>query len=67
MKFKHEALVDREIEIAACLLKDCSLKSMSDKTGLCRKILTAHIRNMMEKLKAEDTAGLKKLLRAMDI
>jgi DNA-binding CsgD family transcriptional regulator len=66
MEFKKEALVEREVEIAAYLLQDCSLKSMSEKTGLSKKILTAHIRNMTKKLKAEDTAGLIKMLRSLD-
>ncbi len=56
MEFKQEALVERKIEIAAFLLQDFSLKLMSEKTGLSKKLLTAHIRNMMEKLKAKDTA-----------
>lgn len=65
MEFKKEELVEREIEIAGYLLLDLSLKQISGKTGLCRKHLTAHISNMMIKLKAEDTHELIKLLKAL--
>jgi DNA-binding CsgD family transcriptional regulator len=58
--------VEREIEIGNYLLRDFSLKLISEKTGLSKKILAAHINNMMKKLKAEDTAELIKLLRAVN-
>jgi DNA-binding CsgD family transcriptional regulator len=67
VEFKKEILIDREKEIATYLLQNLSLTLMSEKTGLSKKLLTAHIRNMMEKLKAKDTAGLLKLLRAMEL
>ncbi len=67
MEFREEELVEREIEIAGYLLQNFSLKLMSEKTGLSKKHLTAHVRNMMEKLKAEDIAGLIKLLRGMKL
>ena len=63
MEFKQEELVEREIEIAGYLLQDFSLKRISEKTGLSKKLLVAHIRNMMEKLKAEDMSALIKLLK----
>ena len=63
MEFKQEELVEREIEIGGYLLQDFSLKRISEKTGLSKKLLVAHIRNMMEKLKAEDMSALIKLLR----
>jgi DNA-binding NarL/FixJ family response regulator len=63
MEFKQEELVEREIEIGSYLVQDFSLKHISEKTGLSKKLLVAHIRNMMEKLKAEDMTALVKLLK----
>ena len=65
MEFKNEELVEREIEIGSYLLQNFSLKLISEKTGLSRKIIAAHIHNMMKKLKAEDMVGLMKLLTIM--
>jgi DNA-binding CsgD family transcriptional regulator len=62
MEFKNEELIEREIEIAGYLKLDLSLKQISEATGLNKKILVAHIRNMMQKLKSEDMAALKKYL-----
>ncbi len=61
MQFKNKVLVPREIGIAGYLLQYLSLKRISEKTGLSKKHLVAHIRNMMEKLRAENMAALKKL------
>jgi len=50
MEFKHEKLVDREIEIAGYLLKNLTVKQIAEKTGLNKKHLEAHLGNMTEKL-----------------
>lgn len=63
MEFREEELVEREVEIARYLLQDLSLKHISEKTGLSKKLLVAHIRNMMEKLKAENISALIKVLK----
>ncbi len=63
MEFKHEELVEREIEIGGYLIQNFSLKVISEKTGLSKKILAAHINNMMKKLQAENIAGLIKLIK----
>ena len=63
MEFKNEELIKREIEIAGYLIHGFSLKVVAEKTGLSKKILTAHLRNMMKKLKAADMDELKKLIR----
>lgn len=63
MEFKQEQLVEREIEIAGYLKLDFSLKQIAEVTGLSKKLLVAHIRNMMQKLKSEDMAALKKILK----
>jgi DNA-binding NarL/FixJ family response regulator len=66
MEFKHEELVEREKEIGGYLLQDFSMKQISLKTGLSKKHIAAHIRNMMGKLKVDEMAGLKKVLRMAD-
>ena len=63
MEFKQEELVEREIEIGGYLLQDLSMKQIAEKTGLSKKLLMAHIRNMMEKLKAENITTLIRLLK----
>lgn len=62
MEFKNEELVDREIEIAGLLIHNVSLKQIAETTGLSKKLLTAHIKNMMQKIKASDMNSLIKLL-----
>ena len=58
MEFKKEELVDREKEIGSYLLQGLHTKHISEKTGLGKKTITAHIRNMMKKLKASNEAEL---------
>lgn len=65
MEFKHEELVEREIEIAGYLLNDVSLRHIEKNTGLSKKHLDAHIKNMMEKLKAENMEELIELLKKL--
>ena len=67
MEFKQEELIEREIEIAGYLLQDFSIKLICEKTALSKKHLSAHIRNMMKKLKAEDIEELIKVLRRMKL
>ncbi len=67
MEFKQEELIEREIEIAGYLLQDVSIKLICEKTALSKKHLSAHISNMMIKLKAEDMEGLIKLLKVMKL
>jgi len=67
MEFKNEELVDREKEIGRYLLEDFTIKQISEKTGLNKKTLSAHINNMMKKLKVKHISELIKLLRAKNI
>jgi len=62
MEFKKEELVDREKEIGNHLLLGFHTPLISEKTGLSKKTIMAHIRNMMKKLKAADTAEVLKIL-----
>ncbi len=63
MEFKSEQLVDNEIQIAKFLMESFSLREIEKKTGISRRHLDAHIKNMMKKLKTNDTAGLIKLIK----
>jgi len=67
MGFKQEELVEREREIAGYLLKNFSLKMVSQKTGLSLKHIAAHISNIRIKLKAKDTHELIKLLKVTEL
>ncbi len=64
MEFKQEELIEREIQIAGYLVQDFSLNHISETTGLSRRILVAHLKNMMKKLQARDKSALIKLLKA---
>ena len=64
MEFKHEELIEREIEIAGYLVQGFSLKHIAETMGLSKRLLVTHIKNMMEKLRAEDMSTLIKLLKA---
>jgi len=66
MEFKQEGLVETEIVIAGYLLAGFSLRDISETTALSKKHLNAHIKNMMQKLKAEDMEELIKYLRALE-
>ncbi|HEY4323908.1 MAG TPA: LuxR C-terminal-related transcriptional regulator [Mucilaginibacter sp.] len=66
MEFKQEELLEREIEIGHYLIRDFSLKMIAVKTGLNKKIITAHVSNMMEKLKVTDMNELIKLIKESD-
>lgn len=63
MEFKSEELIEREIEIAHYLVQHSSLKHICEQTGLGKKIIIAHIRNMMKKLEAADMKILIAVLK----
>ena len=58
MEFKQEALLERELEIASYLLRRFSLEKIGRHLGINKKIVKAHIRNMMQKLHAENLEEL---------
>ena len=64
MEFKQEALVEREIEIAAFLLQDYSPEQIADYLAVNKKIIKAHIRNMMQKLNAKNIEELIRSIKA---
>jgi len=63
MKFKNEAIINREIGIAHYLLQNFSAKQIAEKTSLSKKHLNAHIANMKKKLKATDNTALIELIK----
>lgn len=63
MEFEKEEFIDREIEIAHLLIQNYPLKKIRTETGLSRKLLTAHIKNMMQKLKTNQLQSLIRLLK----
>ncbi len=66
MSFKYAVFTAREIEIAGYLKGKQSLKEMEEITGLSKKILKAHLSNMMKKLQANDPDDLKRMIQLMD-
>ena len=66
MSFKYAVLTVREIEIAGYLKGKYSLKEMEEITGLSKKILKAHLSNMMKKLKDNNPDDLIRILDLMD-
>jgi DNA-binding NarL/FixJ family response regulator len=65
MEFKHEELVESEVIIARLLLKGCSEREISEQTGMGKRIVAAHIRNMKVKLHARDLVILIRILQQM--
>lgn len=63
MEFKSEELIERELEIALEILKNRSFNYIADRFGISKKILKAHIRNMMQKLHTGNMEGLKKIIK----
>jgi DNA-binding CsgD family transcriptional regulator len=51
------------MEIATCLLMDFSLSKISARLAVSKKIITAHVRNMMQKLHAKNIEQLVQLLK----
>ncbi len=67
MRFKQEELIEREIEIAAYLLQDFSLRQIADQLAVNKIIIKAHIRNMMQKLNAESIEDLIQLIKVTQL
>jgi len=63
MEFKNEELIEREIEIAGYLVQDFSLNHIAETTGISKRLLLVHIRNMMKKAKSENMSTLIKFLK----
>lgn len=66
MEFKSEELIEREIEIGQCLLQGYTINQICAKTGISKRLVGAHIRNMLAKLKVKDKESLLRLLKSQD-
>ena len=51
------------MEIAEYLVQDFSLNHIAETTGINKKLVMVHIRNMMKKLNAENMSTLIKVLK----
>jgi DNA-binding NarL/FixJ family response regulator len=63
VEFKKEEFIERETEIASYLVSGLSIYKIAQKTGLGKKIIHAHIKNMMRKLKVENMKSLIEILK----
>ena len=66
MEFKYEELVENELVIGRLLVRGLTVRSIVAATGMSKRVVTTHIRNMKVKLQAADLAGLRSMLQQMD-
>ena len=62
MEFRYEELVENEHIIGSLLAQGYSLRAISEKTGMSKRIVSTHIRNMKVKLQVKDMGEMRKLL-----
>jgi DNA-binding NarL/FixJ family response regulator len=62
MEFRYEELVENELIIGSLLAQGLSLKTISEKTGISKRIVSVHVRNMKVKLHTADLSQLRQLL-----
>ena len=65
MEFRYEELVENELVIGRMLVQGFTVRSIVSATGMSRRVVTTHIRNMKVKLQASDLVGLRQLLEPM--
>lgn len=63
MEFQYERLVENELIIGSLLAQRLSIRNISEKTGMSKKIVTTHISNMKVKLQVRDLAELRRQLQ----
>jgi DNA-binding NarL/FixJ family response regulator len=61
-EFRYEELVENELIIGSLLAQGYSLRDISEKTGMSKRIVSTHIRNMKVKLQVKDIGEMRKLL-----
>ncbi len=61
-EFRYEELVENELIIGSLLAQGYSLRAISEKTGMSKRIVSTHIRNMKVKLQVKDMGEMRKLL-----
>jgi DNA-binding NarL/FixJ family response regulator len=63
MEFRYEELVENEKVIGRLLVQGLTVKAIAAETGISKRVVTTHIRNMKVKLQATDLADLRHLLQ----
>lgn len=62
-EFRYEELVENELIIGSLLAQGLSIRSIAEKTGMSKRIVSTHISNMKVKLQTKDIGDMRKLLR----
>ncbi len=62
MEFRYEELVENEMVIGRLLVQGLTVKAIAAASGMSRRVVSIHIRNMKVKLQATDLAELRNLL-----
>ena len=65
MEFRYEELVENEKTIGQLLLQGLTAKTIADQTGMNRRVVNTHIRNMKVKLHAKDIYQLRQQLKQL--
>ena len=65
MEFRYEELVENEMIIGRLLLQGLTVKAIAAASGMSRRVVSVHIRNMKVKLQATDLAELRHSLQGM--
>ena len=65
MEFRYEELVENEMIIGRLLVQGLTVKAIAAASGMSRRLVSIHIRNMKVKLQATDLGKLRNSLRAM--
>lgn len=63
MEFKYEELVENELLIGRLLIQGLTVKAIAETTGMSKRIVTTHIRNMKVKLQASELTELRSVLK----
>lgn len=66
MEFRYEELVENELVIGRLLVQGHSVKAIAATTGMSKRVVVVHIRNMKVKLQAADLAELCRRLLLLD-
>lgn len=63
MEFRYEELVENEMIIGRLLVQGLTVKAIAATSGMSKRVVSIHIRNMKVKLQATGLAELRLLLQ----
>lgn len=63
MEFRYEELVENEVIIGRLLVQGLTVKAIAASSGMSKRVVSIHIRNMKVKLGATGLSDLRLLLR----